>query len=246
MWRIIARISLVSAGLISIVVVVWVALVMGIYDPVTWAIVAAGMAVLTSAISAWVSQRVLELQEDEQKPFPYPSIDVQSRYGLVQLCVANYGKSTARDIQIVWDIPLVNAKGEIIRFTTQANAPDIPILLPGERMYILVDGSMQLFQAQQKMEYTGKVEFKTVSGSKMSYPFFLSVEKYRTMLTFTEEEPRTMHELQKIPGELHKISREISHIHALLRESKFEAGSESNAAFIDVDNSSGQNPATIH
>lgn len=221
MLRVIARIILAVSFIVSIVVIVAAFLSLGLRDPVAWAAVAAALAVITSVISSWVSQKALELQQDAQKPYPYPSVDVTSRYGLVQLRVTNYGGSAAHEISIKWDKPLLNSREEPIRFTSQEGAPEIPVLMPNESISILIDGSLQLFQKYQDMNFTGRVEFMDASKGRRGHPFYLSIEKYRKALTFAQEDPKTHHELQKIPDELHKLRAELRQIRALM-ETKHE------------------------
>jgi hypothetical protein len=216
MARITARIILALSLLISIAVIIFAFSALGFDDPVAWAAVAAALAVLTSVISSWVAQRSLELQQDAQKPYPYPSIDVTSRYGLAQLRVTNYGGSTAHNIYIKWDKPLLNSKEEPVRFTTQVGAPEISVLMPNESISILIDGSLQLFQKYQDMDYTGQIEFKDAAKRTLRHPFYLSIEKYRKSLTFAQEDVKTHHELQKLPGEMQKLHTELRNIRALL------------------------------
>lgn len=216
MHRIIARIILAVSFIASIAVIVAAVLLLGLRDPVAWAGVAAALAVITSVISSWVSQRALELQQDAQKPYPYPSVDVTSRYGLVQLRVANYGGSAAHDISIKWDKPLLNSREEPIRFTIQEGAPEIPVLMPNESISILIDGSLQLFRKYQDMNFTGRIEFMDASRRRQGHPFYFSIEKYRQALTFAQEDPKTHHELQKIPDEIHKLRAELRKIRALM------------------------------
>ena len=173
MPRIIARVVLAASLITSIVVIVAALLSLGLRDPVAWAAVAAALAVITSVISSWVSQRALELQQDAQKPYPYPSVDVTSRYGLVQLRVTNYGGSAAHDSNIKWDKPLLNSREEPVRFTSQEGAPEIPVLMPNEGISILIDGSQQLFQKFQDMNFTGRVEFLDASKKRRGHPFCL-------------------------------------------------------------------------
>ena len=142
---------------------------------------------------------------------------MESRYNLIQLRVTNYGGGVAHDISLKWDKPLVNSGGKEIRFTKQDDAPEIPILLPNESMSTLIDGSMQLFQKYQDMNYAGLVEFKDASGKKHKHQFQLSIEKYRGTLTFAIEEPKTHHELQKIPQEIQRLVGELRAIRSTLQ-----------------------------
>ena len=229
MARIVARAILALSLLISAAVIVFAFVSLGFSDPVAWAAVAAALAVLTSVISSWVAQRSLELQQDAQKPYPYPSVDVTSRYGLVQLRVTNYGGGTAHDIHIKWDKPLLNSKEEPVRFTTQEGAPEIPVLMPNESISILIDGDLQLFQKYQGMDYTGQIEFKNASKRTLRHPFYLSIEKYRKTLAFAQEDVKTHHELQKIPGEIQKLHTEVRGIRALMESEQDDMQAEDEA-----------------
>ncbi len=42
-----------------------------------WAVIAASLAVITAVVSSWNAQRVVELEEDRQLPYPYPYFDVK-------------------------------------------------------------------------------------------------------------------------------------------------------------------------
>ncbi len=210
--RVLVRAILVVSLVVSIAAITTAFVVLGFRDATAWVVVAAALAVITSVISSWAAQRVLEIQQDVQKPYPFPSVDITSRYGLVQLCVRNYGGSAAYEISIKWDKPLLNSKGELVRFTDQVGAPEIPVLLPTESVSVLIDGSMQLFEKYQDLNYTGRVEFKNASGRRMTHPFLLSIEKHRKTLYFTQEDTKTHHELQRIPDELAKVCSELREI----------------------------------
>jgi hypothetical protein len=56
---------------------------------VSWATIAAVLAVVAAVCSAWTSQRVLELQEDAQQPNPTPELDLRSRFSLTQFRITN-------------------------------------------------------------------------------------------------------------------------------------------------------------
>jgi hypothetical protein len=175
------------------------------------AIIAASLAVIAALVSAWTGQRVLELQEDAQKPYPYPSIDANSRYSLMQLRVTNYGGSVARDINLSWDNnnPLLNADDVPVKFSDQDDAPDIAVLLPEQSAALLIGGDEQTFNERKGLNYSGKVKFKTASGKLMEHTFYLSPEQYRNTLVYDEEQPKTHYQLQKIPEELKRLREEI-------------------------------------
>ena len=226
MPRFMTRAILMLSLLISVSAIVSAFLSLGFGSPVAWAVVAAALAVITSVIPSWAAQRTLELQQDAQQPHPYPSIDATSRYGLLQLRVTNFGGGAAYDIKITWDKPLLTSKGEPVHFTTQEGAPEIPILLPNESIAILIGGCLQLFQKYNDMDYEGKIEFTNASKRKLSHTFYLSIEKYRHTLDFAEEDPKTQHELQKLPGEIEKLRVELHGIRTLIKSGSKHLSSE--------------------
>lgn len=177
-----------------------------------WAVIAASLAVIASVIAAWTGQKALEIQEDAQKPHPYPTVDASSRYGLLQLRVKNTGGSPAHDIRLVWDKPLVNSKGEPIRFTEQEGAPDIPVLLPNESATVLIDGAKQFFESVSDANHTGSIHFQDAAGNPRKHKFYLSVEYHRKRLYFDQEEPKTHYQLQKIPEKLDNVVNELKAI----------------------------------
>lgn len=79
--------------------------------------IAGALAVITAVISAWGAQRVVELEEDRRKPYPYPTFDLSSRYGLVLFRVENSGGSAAHDISLKWDNEPLSSDGKEIRFS---------------------------------------------------------------------------------------------------------------------------------
>jgi hypothetical protein len=220
MFRLLVRLLLVVALIISVAVVVVALYSLGLRDKEGWAAVAAALAVITSVIASWGAQRVLELQQDSQRPYPYPSIDVTSRYMLMQLVVKNLGGTAAYDIRLKWGKPVLNAEGEVARFTKQAEVPEIPILLPNESVAISLGASNALFERYQDMNYSGEVEFQDPTGKRMKHAFYVSAERYRNSLTFREEDLRTNHELQKIPAKLEALTSEVKKLREeLLRKS---------------------------
>ena len=108
--RITIRISLAAVLLISAYVVIASVHSLESKDKEPWAAIAAALAVITSVVSTWSAQRLLEIQQDSVLPDPIPSIDVSSRYGLMQLRVTNFGGSPAYKTRISWDKPLTRSE----------------------------------------------------------------------------------------------------------------------------------------
>lgn len=217
-----ARIILAVSFALSIAVVIFALTAATPISDGAWATIAAALAVVASVVAAWTSQKSFELQQDAQLPYPYPSVDGRSRYGLLQLCVTNTGGTAAHNIRITWDKPLLNSKGERIVFTKQDGAPDIAVLLPGQRASKLIDGSAQFFPAVTNADYSGVIEFEDGSGRRLKHRFQISIEDLRGSLYHDQEEPKALFELQKIPGKIEELARELGGIRHQLESQRKE------------------------
>jgi hypothetical protein len=212
MSRIILRILLLVVLLLSIAVVIASLRALSGNDLSAWAGMAAALAVITSVVSAWGAQRLLEIQQDNMLPNPYPSIDVQSRYELLQLRITNFGDSVAHNIRIKWDQPLLNSKGEPVVIGQNTDDPYIPILIPKGSISTLIDGHVQFFGKHKDANYSSCIFYEDASGNKYDKRFSLSAEIYRNTLVFSEEEPKTHHELQKLPDAIAELTRAVNEL----------------------------------
>jgi hypothetical protein len=159
-----------------------------------WAVIAASLAVITSVVSSWNAQRVIELEEDKQLPYPYPYIDVKSRYGVVLLRIKNFGNE------------LLDIHKQPIKFDSAENGIDIPILLPKESITKTLGGQLDFFNQNKKHKYKGKIRFKNPSGIIMGHPFIVDADMYGNTVSYDQEELKTHVELQKIPEALNNLA----------------------------------------
>jgi hypothetical protein len=203
------RISLAIAFVAAIAIPFLALSLRGADKPETWTVAAAALAVLTSVVSTWSSRRVLELQEDAQRPNPVPSFDFTSRYGLVLFRISNTGDSAAHDIFLEWDVSLTNSSGQQIGFQKIGDDAAIGLLLPRESITQIIDVPHELIARLPDTEYTGFVVFSDALGRQHRRRFRLNARQYIGTPTHDEEWPRTHHELQKIPEELHKIRQAL-------------------------------------
>ena len=186
-----------------------------------WAVVAAALAVIASVVIAWTGQRVLELQQDAQQPYPYPTIDATSRYSVLQLCVRNFGGTPAYDICLEWNNSklLLNSDSEAVVFTKQEGVPGIPVLLPGENALVPIDEVTRFFnKIEEDANYSGFISCKDASGNSKKYGFVLSVERHRHSLHYEDEEPKTHYRIQEIPKKLDKLTGELRKLERNNRE----------------------------
>ncbi len=218
MMKRLVRVVLFSIALIAIVVIAVAVRSLGVESKEAWATIAASLAVIVSVLSAWSTRSVLELQEDERKPYVYPSIDVESRYGLIQLRITNYGGGPAFGVRLDWEKPLLDSKGEPKNFGQYDAEGRIPVLLQKESLSILVDGQIQFYGAYKDCNYSGTIEFRDASGRRKKYPFNVSAEKYRGTLSYTNEAPKTHHQLQQVPDQIGKLTSAVSSLNDSLKE----------------------------
>lgn len=207
--RLFARIALTVAFGTALAMPIIAFIVRGPDRPETWMIAAAALAVITSIISAWSSRRVVELQEDAQRPNPYPAFDFTSRYGLAILRVKNMGGTPAHYISLEWDSELKNHNGETIGFPKKVDTPAISVLLPGESISQIIGTHHGFLKAHPDTEYTGFITFQDPSRHTYRRPFRLDARPYTGTPIYDDESPRTHYELQKIPKELEAIRKAV-------------------------------------
>lgn len=210
--RVLVRIVLGTAVLLAAAALVVVLWRLGPSDPGGWATVAAALAVLTSVIGSWTAQRVLELEEDKQRPQPDLRFDLESREILLLLRLTNSGGSPAFSLSIVWEEPALFISDKIPHGSREAHfsstQPEVPVLQPGESLALAVAPSAEFLAAPRRI-YAGTIYFNDSSGRKGSTRFQLSVEHYRFALRHDTEERITHRKIQEIPGELAGISKAL-------------------------------------
>src|SRR3984957_4249009 len=210
MTKVLTRILLFAIALIAIAVIAVAIRIQGVESKEAWATIAASLAVIVSVLSAWSTRSVLDLQAGEREPYVYPSIDVESRYGLLQLRVTNYGGGPAFGVKLNWEKPLLDSKGESKNFGKYDAQGRIPVLLQKETLSILADGQIQFYEVHKDCNYSKIMEFRDASGWRKKYRFKVSAEQYRASLRYTDEAPKTHHQLQQIPDQIEKLTTVIS------------------------------------
>ena len=194
--RIIARFALAVAFGAALAIPVAAFIVRGPDKPETWIVASAALAVVTAIISAWSSRRVVELQEDAQKPNPYPTFDLASRFGLALLKVKNTGGTPAHNISLEWVPELKNRTGEIIGFPKTTNGPAISVLLPGESISQIIGVHHEFIVNHPETEFTGYITFQDPSRYTYRRPFRLDARPYLDTPTHDDEAVKTLYELQ--------------------------------------------------
>ena len=170
----------------------------------TWATLTAVLAVIAAVISAWPSLRILEIQEDATRPCPIPYFDITSRYGLLLLRVKNIGAGVAYDVTLNWDKHPQNEEGEDV-----TALDSIAVLTPHDSVSVLVGTALEIVQKYPILRFEGTLEFKDVTGKRRTQRFVCSADEHRKRLTFDDEMPKTLHDLQKIPEKLTEICKAI-------------------------------------
>jgi hypothetical protein len=209
MSKLVARFFLVSSLILAIAAASFALIGIAAGQKEPWATLAAVLAVVTSVISAWGAQRVVELEEDKLSPYPYPQFDATSRYGLMLLKLTNFGGGAAHNIRLVWEKPLQNSRGEAVRFAPDNASYEIAVLVPGQHISKIVDGHVQFLQIEGTHIYRGRVEYEDSRGRKKKLPFLLDAESLRGTPSYVDERVRTQYELQKLPDALKRLCDEV-------------------------------------
>jgi len=170
-----------------------------------WAAITGLLAVITAIIAAFPALRVVELQEDSLRPRPTPYFDVSSRYSLLQLRVKNIGPSVAYDMRLRWKSRPSDHMGNAI-----TALDEIPVLLPGESVSTLVGISVETVRKYATLRFEGEIEFRDENRKRMRQYFVCTTQEHGKRLVYDEELPKTLYELQKIPGQLERIKEALS------------------------------------
>ena len=172
------------------------------------AVVAAALAVIAAAYSAFSAQQTIEMQEDALKPYPYPFFDLTSRPGIPLFRVKNFGGTVAHDIEIIWD------KDKPFEFSRNKNEPDIAVLMPGQTISYNKDTGSS--SENPRSIFTGAIKFKDASGRSMKHKFVVSAGQYYDAYTVDDESKVSQFTLQNISGTLTNIEGNINRLGSLL------------------------------
>ena len=199
------RALFLSAGVLSLVICAIVLRNQGLVDSGAWATVAAALAVLAAMISAWTSQRQLELQEDATQPAALPALDLRSRTNLAQFTITNHGGSHAYAVSVKWDRPLQGPDGQPVPL----GAEPIAMIPKGESASVLITSSHDLIRKNQDTTYTGTISYKNSRGRVFSEPFTISAEHERHAMTLATDEQELKEDIKRIREALEKIEKTI-------------------------------------
>ncbi len=187
-------------------------------ETAAWATLAAALAVIASVVSAWGAQRVVELEEDKLRPYPFPYFDATSRYGLMLFRLSNTGGSSAYNVRLAWDDELKDHKGNRVTFAEESLTGAISVLRPEQSLTKIVDGHVQFFQIKRNHVYRGTVHFEDSHGVKRNHRFIIDAEVYKGTPLYEDESLETHRKLQEIPKHLQEVKRELELIRRKLRD----------------------------
>lgn len=207
--RILWRVLFLSAGVLSLAICVVVLRRQGLVDPGGWATVAAALAVLAAMISAWASQRQLEIQEDAAQPAVLLALDLRSRTSLAQFTITNHGGSHAYAVSVRWDRPLLGRKEQPVSL----GAEPIAMIPKGESASVLISSSHDFIQKNEDTTYTGTISYRNSRGRTFSEPFTISAEHERYAMVLSTDEQEMKEDIKKIREALEKIERGIGRDH---------------------------------
>ncbi len=206
MARLLIRLGLLVAFAFSIWVGYYAITELGIQSSESWLLVAADLAVLTSILSTWSGQRILELTEDANLPNVSVEFDPHSRYGVVQVRAKNTGGSPAFDVKVKFDNPINKQSGGQV---TLGNKGNIAILSPDQSASELV-GTSHWFFSQPELTFKGTLEFKAANKRRVTNKFVLSAEQFVAGPSHDSELPYALWNIQQIPAILKEINSKLN------------------------------------
>lgn len=181
-------------------------------------------AVLAACISALVAFRSVAIVEESQRPYPYPYIDIKSRYGLSLIKIKNAGGSAAHRVYLEWidGPPLLrqgpNSEAQSLQFAgdeTQA----IAVLMPGEEHATLLGAHHWVAQRLKAnpRELRGQVVYQNVKGNTCRLPFFIDTSFYQWALADETELLKAHNAMTHIPDVLAQMSKSLEQISKSLK-----------------------------
>lgn len=181
-----------------------------------WNNLTAASSLTIAIISAWIAFETFRDNEDRKKPYLTLLPDTSRRYGLLQLILRNNGEKPAYKIKVEWNTPMINNKGEQVRFNKYHSEYDALILNGKQEATVMVNSLANFYKNSNNKDfyYNGLITYSLKKDSKkrLSEPFEISFEHRGGSLSFDVEEPKTHYELQKLPKKLDEIKKEIHNI----------------------------------
>lgn len=179
-----------------------------------WNTITASISLIIAIISGWIAYEVFLKQAEADKPQIVLRLDFKSRFGLILLIAENLGLKPAFNIKLIWDKELRNHKGEIIKFNQYDTQSDIKVLNAKEQTSVIIDSPHDFFEKNkpENLDFSGTVSFQeSLTSRKLTeYPFRFSFKHYGLSPSIENEEPKTMFELQKIPGKLDQMTEVLN------------------------------------
>lgn len=200
-------------------------------------------AVLASAVSAIVAFRTVAIVEDSQKPYPYPYIDIKSRYGLSLIKIKNAGGSAAHHVYLEWEdgVPALyqgpSGEARPIHFAGDAQHA-ISLLMPGEEQTAMLGVhhwvAKQLKTTTPKLK--GNVVFQDVKGNLSRSPFFIDTSFYEWAFADETELLKAQRAMTELPEVLSKIQTSLASINQALRSNAPPCSKPENIGYDDQKN----------
>lgn len=181
-------------------------------------------AVLAASISALVAFRSVAIVEESQRPYPYPYIDIKSRYGLSLIKIKNAGGSAAHRVYLQWDggPPSLkqgpNSAAQPLYFAgdeTQA----IAVLMPGEEQATMLGAHHWVADKikASPRELRGQVVYQDVKGNICRLPFFIDTSFYQWALADETELLKAHNAITQVPDVLIQMSKSLEQISKSLK-----------------------------
>ena len=207
------KILLFAIAFISIFVIVFALYYMDAARVDLWAVIAAALAVISSAISGYAAWEVIDMERNRLRPSVTAYIDTESRNQLAMFTVKNEGLSSAYNISLSWKGEgLKDYNGQIVDFIK-----GIQTLRSGQCLSKTIGAHHEAFRKNKEAMYQLDIHFQDGYRKKYSSPIVLSFTELEGTVLFSKEDQLTQEKIQKIPDKLDAIAKGLSVISSSLK-----------------------------
>ena len=112
------------------------------------------------------------------RPRPDVLLDIDYERGVLYLVLVNIGGAPARDVQVLFDRPLVGLDGER-RVSEMAVFSRLGLLRPGKQLRILFDSATALFGRESETVFRACVSWRDRHGTRFEESFTHDLGIYR-------------------------------------------------------------------
>ncbi|MEN5380641.1 hypothetical protein [Sphingobacterium kitahiroshimense] len=186
-----------------------------------WNTLTAGLAIIASLLTVYGSIRLNWRLEDAHEPYINIYFDTKSHKYATSLVLRNDGGSTAYNIEIHWDNPLIDSDGKILKFIDEGI--DVYSLPVGEKVSTYVNNIESFFSEDKPLEiYSGNLIYYSTprSKTKIKQPFILSMHSFAKSIMTENDQTSFYFENRQLTKSVKELKVEVSKLSSKLDKRK--------------------------